>query len=313
MLLRDLRLPSLRERLERHRLQLRRSTSTGASSRRAPAGIDEPVVGAHAGGYNLVSIGIAVLGSFMSVPISAPARSALERLLAWKLSLHGVPAHGQRDRAGQPGGRPLQPLSRRRARARCRASPATATATRPTARATLSTASFPGIRPGVRRLAGRPARATLSLAPLRPRNRRAAAARGRTERPSPQRRRRGSPAAKPTVLTGSLAFLDGTPIAGAPVDDPGAQRSSAKGEVVSERTIAEAVTEATGAVLARRRPSSGRARRQGCGCGRSVRAAPVRYGAAVSEPLQACPPARVRSLRRALPRPRPQAAPPPAT
>jgi hypothetical protein len=57
-------------------------------------GIDEPVVGAHAGGYNLVSTGVAVLGSFMSVPISAPARSALERLLAWKLSLHGLTVEG---------------------------------------------------------------------------------------------------------------------------------------------------------------------------------------------------------------------------
>ena len=37
---------------------------------------------------------MAVLGSFMGVPISAPARNALERLLAWKLSLHGIPAQG---------------------------------------------------------------------------------------------------------------------------------------------------------------------------------------------------------------------------
>ena len=59
-------------------------------------GIDEPVVGAQAGGYNLVSTGVAVLGSFSDVPISPAARAALERLLAWKLSLHGVSA----DRAG---------------------------------------------------------------------------------------------------------------------------------------------------------------------------------------------------------------------
>ena len=37
-------------------------------------GIDEPVVGAQAGGYNLVSTGIAVLGTFTSVPISKTAR-----------------------------------------------------------------------------------------------------------------------------------------------------------------------------------------------------------------------------------------------
>ncbi len=58
-------------------------------------GIDEPVLGAHAGGFNGVSTGIAVLGTFMdSVPPPA-AVEALERLLAWKLSLHGVPARGE--------------------------------------------------------------------------------------------------------------------------------------------------------------------------------------------------------------------------
>ncbi|MGH2833576.1 MAG: N-acetylmuramoyl-L-alanine amidase, partial [Solirubrobacteraceae bacterium] len=57
-------------------------------------GIDEPVVGAQAGGYNLLSTGVAVLGTFTAVPISPAARRALEALLAWKLSLHGVPAEG---------------------------------------------------------------------------------------------------------------------------------------------------------------------------------------------------------------------------
>ena len=41
-------------------------------------GIDEPVVGAQAGGYNLFSTGIAVLGTFSSVLISQAARDALE-------------------------------------------------------------------------------------------------------------------------------------------------------------------------------------------------------------------------------------------
>jgi hypothetical protein len=58
-------------------------------------GIDEPVIGAHAGAFNEVSTGVAVLGTFMfSVPPPAAIR-ALERLLAWKLSLHGVPATGK--------------------------------------------------------------------------------------------------------------------------------------------------------------------------------------------------------------------------
>ncbi len=58
-------------------------------------GVDEPVVGAHAGGYNAVSTGVAILGTFSFVEPSAAAVSALQRLLAWKLALHGVPVLGK--------------------------------------------------------------------------------------------------------------------------------------------------------------------------------------------------------------------------
>ena len=58
-------------------------------------GVDEPVIGAHAGGYNSVSTGVAILGSFMFAEPSAAAIAALQRLLAWKLALHGVPALGK--------------------------------------------------------------------------------------------------------------------------------------------------------------------------------------------------------------------------
>ena len=58
-------------------------------------GIDSPVVGAHAGGYNAESTGVAVLGDFMDVVPSPAAIGALERFLAWKLSLHGLPTHGE--------------------------------------------------------------------------------------------------------------------------------------------------------------------------------------------------------------------------
>jgi hypothetical protein len=57
-------------------------------------GIAEPVVGAHAGGYNIYSTGIAVLGEFGSVAPSPAAIDALEALLAWKLPLHCVPIQG---------------------------------------------------------------------------------------------------------------------------------------------------------------------------------------------------------------------------
>ncbi len=58
-------------------------------------GIDEPVVGAQAGGYNTESTGVAILGTFSSVVPSPSAIAALQRLLAWKLSLHGVPTDGR--------------------------------------------------------------------------------------------------------------------------------------------------------------------------------------------------------------------------
>ena len=58
-------------------------------------GIDEPVIGAHAGGYNSESTGVALLGSFSFQSPTTAAVIALQRLLAWKLPLHGVPALGK--------------------------------------------------------------------------------------------------------------------------------------------------------------------------------------------------------------------------
>ena len=58
-------------------------------------GVDEAVIGAQAGAYNTVSTGVAVLGTFQDVVPSPAAIAALERLLAWKLSLHGIPVRGR--------------------------------------------------------------------------------------------------------------------------------------------------------------------------------------------------------------------------
>lgn len=58
-------------------------------------GIDMAVIGAHAGAYNAESTGVAVLGDFMDVVPRPAAMDALRHLLAWKLSLHGVPALGR--------------------------------------------------------------------------------------------------------------------------------------------------------------------------------------------------------------------------
>jgi len=57
-------------------------------------GVEQPVIGAQAGGWNTMSTGVAMIGSYsLSVPPDAALR-ALERVLAWKLSLAGVPAQG---------------------------------------------------------------------------------------------------------------------------------------------------------------------------------------------------------------------------
>ena len=58
------------------------------------AGSTEPSMGAHAHGYNSVSTGVAMIGSYSASPPPAAALRSLERVLAWKLSLAGVPARG---------------------------------------------------------------------------------------------------------------------------------------------------------------------------------------------------------------------------
>src|SRR5205807_2029887 len=61
-------------------------------------GIDQPIVGAHAGGFNAASTGVALLGSYTASSPSPAAYRALTRLLAWKLPLHGAPV----DASGAP-------------------------------------------------------------------------------------------------------------------------------------------------------------------------------------------------------------------
>jgi hypothetical protein len=57
-------------------------------------GIDQPVIGAQAQGYNSSSTGIACIGTFSAEPQTDPGMDALARLIGWKLSLHGVPTQG---------------------------------------------------------------------------------------------------------------------------------------------------------------------------------------------------------------------------
>jgi hypothetical protein len=246
-------------------------------------GIDEPVVGAHAGGYNLASTGIAVLGSFTSQPIPAPAKRALQRLLAWKLALHGVPAQG---------------------RVTVRVNPAGAVYSRFPANAPVSlpriaghrdadTTDCPGdalyaqlqaIRPSVRRLAPQPVLATVALTRTIP----ALPTIPVPPTPSP-------PAPSPPAgtvggsegLAGTLAFLDGTPIAGASLQIQ-ARSVARRGEVVVEQTLAQVQSDAEGrwslpaSVVPASSGVSLRALYAGAGAGAG---GPPGAGAAVSDPL----------------------------
>jgi hypothetical protein len=58
-------------------------------------GLDKPVLGAHAQGYNAQSTGIASLGDNSSVGLSDTALDALAGYIRWKLTIHGQPLSGQ--------------------------------------------------------------------------------------------------------------------------------------------------------------------------------------------------------------------------
>ncbi len=182
-------------------------------------GIDEPVVGAQAGGYNYRSTGIGVLGEYGAQQISPLARMALARLLAWKLSLHGVPTTGH------------AVVKVNRAGAGYSRFPAGADVSLPriAGHRDADSTTCPGdalygelavVRATAGHLAGRPARATIFV-------------------------RSDEATGAPQTLVGGLVFLDGAPIAGAPIL---VQRRSVKrrGELVRERTIGQAVTDADG-------------------------------------------------------------------
>jgi hypothetical protein len=53
-------------------------------------GIERNVIGAHAQGFNTGSVGISVLGNFDAAALSAAAREAVSRLIAWRLDVAHV-------------------------------------------------------------------------------------------------------------------------------------------------------------------------------------------------------------------------------
>ncbi len=254
-------------------------------------GIDEPVVGAHAGGYNLVSTGVAVLGTFTGVPISPAARNALENLLAWKLALHGIPSQARVVVKVNPAGASYSkyPADARVSLPRI-AGHRDGDATE--CPGNVLYGELPAIRGGVRMLAPNPTRATLALltptatppaspAPATP----GAPAAPTSPEPVGAPGAGAPPTASTQTLAGALELLDGTPLTGAPVLIQ-ARTVSRRGEVVNERTLAETTTDSAGQWELGATPvgpGSG-----GGGSGMWLRAlcpGGTGFGAGVSEPL----------------------------
>jgi hypothetical protein len=156
-------------------------------------GIDMAVIGAQAGAYNSESTGVAMLGNFMNAVPSPAALHALQRLLAWKLSLHGVPTTGRVtvvvDPADafytrfRPGAHVSLPRVAGHRDGDLTACPGNALYHR-----------LPSLRPRIAQLAGVPARVTIGpRSPL-------------------------MTAGSPTPLSGTLELLSGQPLSGAAIE-----------------------------------------------------------------------------------------------
>ena len=60
-------------------------------------GIDRPIIGAHAMGFNTNSVGVMVIGDYTAARPSAAALESVSRVLGWKLALHRVDPAGRVD------------------------------------------------------------------------------------------------------------------------------------------------------------------------------------------------------------------------
>lgn len=190
-------------------------------------GVDQAVVGTQAGGYNLESFGVSVLGTFMYVVPSAAAIDALQHLLAWKLSLHGVPTLGEVEvevnpadafYTPYPGGTHISLPRVAGHRQGCTTDcPGDAFFAR-----------LPSIRPQVAKLAHRPAKVTLAADGVRS--------------TAASYLALGSARALAGVavdVSGRLSLLDGTALAGAPIEVQQVYNGSTQ-------TLARATTDADG-------------------------------------------------------------------
>jgi hypothetical protein len=58
-------------------------------------GIDKPVIGAHTGGFNTDTVGVAALGDYEADPVPAAVEAGFGQVLGWKLGLHGRDPYGR--------------------------------------------------------------------------------------------------------------------------------------------------------------------------------------------------------------------------
>ncbi|HUH80368.1 MAG TPA: N-acetylmuramoyl-L-alanine amidase [Solirubrobacteraceae bacterium] len=215
-------------------------------------GIDEAVIGAQAGGYNAYSTGVALLGTFTGRPLSSAALTSLQRLLAWKLSLHGVPALGRVtvtvDPEGAvysryPGGSEVSlPRIAGHRDADSTSCPGNALY-----------GELPAVRARAHALAGTPVQATI--------------------------------ATLDGGLFGTLTLLDGTPLEGQPLTLQ-SRAVSRRGELVAENPVAQVQTDAEGQWTLPEGPPPAQPQWL-----RALFAGAGPYGAAVSEAVAARPPA----------------------
>jgi hypothetical protein len=205
-------------------------------------GVDEAVIGAHAGGYNYCSTGIAVLGEYGAQRISASARVALAHLLAWKLSLHGVSIAGRVTVRVNPAG---AVYSRFPARAhvslRRVAGHRDADSTNCPGNALYG--ELPGLRQASLGLAGRVAQ--LTLLPQRDEASGALVALVGALRWLPRAAGTHSVGNAPGAGSQAAEGTQAAGIAGVPLQIQ-ARSSSRRGEVVVEQTLAQALTAADG-------------------------------------------------------------------
>jgi N-acetylmuramoyl-L-alanine amidase len=76
-------------------------------------GITRAVLGAHAGGFNTYTTGVALLGTFTTSRPTSPMLASLERLLAWKLDLTHVDPRGRTVLTSAGGANTRYPAGRR--------------------------------------------------------------------------------------------------------------------------------------------------------------------------------------------------------